>query len=200
MVKNLLTGLIIALSVLSTSAQENHVRRLPDIEKSGEQKIYTDKTDGFWIAAEASGAYSCRLYHSNFGLAEVDVTAGYRFNEYFRCGIGVGARYYFDNDKVRFDSSEWACPIYANVRGNIIPTMYRNVVPFYSFDIGGSIRDGFMIRPVVGIRVGQARHAFLLGLGYLGQNLKSYDFDESGKRYAKGKFVSFITLRLGYEF
>ncbi len=123
--------------------------------------------------------------------------AGYRFNEYVRVGLGLGARYYFDNNKVRSTLSEWAFPIFLNIRGNFIPTRYRDVVPYYSFDIGGTVRDGFMLRPTVGLRVGLERSAFLVGLGYVGQDLSTYSRDNLRKTR---RFVNFITLKLGYEF
>ena len=131
---------------------------------------------------------------TNAGFGSV---AGYRFNEYVRVGLGLGARYYFDNNKVRSTLSEWAFPIFLNVRGNFIPTRYRDVVPYYSFDIGGTVRDGFMLRPTVGLRVGRERSAFLVGLGYVGQDLSTYSRDNLRKTR---RFVNFITLKLGYEF
>lgn len=201
MVKKILIACALAAgSALLCQAQENQVNRLPEVDNRNAQKVYTENETGFWCSAEAVGAYSCRLFNSNFSLAEVDFTGGYRFNEYLRVGIGIGGRYYFDNSKVRYTSSEWAFPLYANVRGNFIPTQYRSVVPFYSFDLGGTIRDGFMMRPTVGIRVGQERHAFLLGVGYTGQDLKSFEINDMGHKVSKRKFVSFVTLKLGYEF
>lgn len=182
--------------VLSFNTQENTVLRLPEVDNSELQKTYTDNNRGFWIAAEAGGAYSCRINHSNFTATEITVTGGYRFNEYLRVGVGVGGRYYINNDKVRHDHIDWAFPIFANVRGNIIPTCYRNMVPYYSFDIGGTVRDGFMIRPAVGIRVGQPRNAFILSLGYMLQMSEVNVSDLNGK----DKAISFVSLRLGYEF
>lgn len=198
--KKMILTAVAALGMLVCSAQENQIKRLPDVNTRYEQKEYTENSTGFWAAVEASGAYSCRLFHSNFALAEVDAVFGYRFNDYVRVGIGVGGRYYFDNDKVRYTRSEWAFPLYANVRGNFMPTQYRNVVPYYSVDLGGTIRDGMMLRPTLGLRFGQERSAFLLGLGYLGQDLKSFACTEKGEIKSKRKFVSFITLKIGYEF
>lgn len=200
MVRKFLLAAALFFGVSSVVAQENQVYRMPEVETRDITKNYSSFDTGFWIAAEAVGAYSCRLYNSNFGLTEIDVTAGYRFNEYLRVGLGLGARYYFDNNKVRYYSSEWAMPIFANIRGNIIPTNYRTTVPYYSFDIGGTVRDGFMIRPTIGLRIGQPRNAFLLGLAYTGQSLKGFEFSPENKRLSKQRFVSFITLKLGYEF
>lgn len=203
------------LAVISASAQENQIKRLPDENYYSEQtqsnknvKSNTikpevnllDKDNGFWWSAELSAAYSCRILHSNFGFAELDATAGYRFNEFARLGFGIGARCYFDNNKVRYNKDSWGFPIYVNVRGNLISTAQRDFVPYYSVDMGGTVRDGFLMRPTIGVRIGQNRSAMLVGLSYVGQHLKSFDYNNAGQLIKKGRFVSFISLRVGYEF
>lgn len=164
---------------------------------------YSTYDKGFWGTIEATGGYSCRLGGRNIPMAEIDITGGYRFNEFFRVGIGIGSRYYINSDKLRYSSKDWAFPIYANVRGNFIPTEHRNVVPYYSLDIGAVVHDGFMVRPTLGIRIGQQRSAFLLGISYIGQNIRSYDnvVSELGiTKTRKNRFTSFVALRVGYEF
>ena len=83
-------------------------------------------------------------------------------------------------------------PLFLNLRGNFIPTGYRDVVPFWSIDFGTTFPDGVMFRPTLGIRVGQQRSAFTVALGYLGQHFKSLPDAPD--------FYSGITLKLGYEF
>ena len=83
-------------------------------------------------------------------------------------------------------------PIYANVRGNIISQDNRSVVPYWSFNIGGAIRDGFLVSPTIGIRVGEQRNAFIAGISYGYNEIKGY---ENGK-----KGINFVLMRLGYEF
>lgn len=196
-IRRIIAAIVVVSCSLGASAQLNQVNRLPGVDNSGIQKNYTESQTGFWAAAEASAGYSCRLFNSNFGYSEFDAVVGYRFNEFVRTGIGIGGRYYFDNAKVRTTASEWAFPIFVNVRGNFIPTQYRSVVPFYSFDIGGTVRDGFMVRPNVGLRIGRDRSAFLVSIGYSGQDLSSYNKTNGEKTR---KFISFINLKLGYEF
>lgn len=198
--KKIVCILSLLLSFVGMQAQENRVNRLPEIDSDRPQKVYTERNSGFWISPELSGAYSCRFNHSNFGFVELDVTAGYRFNEFVRLGAGIGARYYLDNNAVRKSNIAWTMPVFANIRGNMMATNYRNVVPYYSVDLGGTVRDGFLFRPTVGLRVGQQRSAFLVGLGYVGQDLKSYYVNKMGIIFDKRKFVSFVTLKLGYEF
>lgn len=155
---------------------------------------YGELNVGFWFSAEIGEAISCNINSGNYTFTELDVIGGYRLNEFLRFGIGLGARYY-NNNHYRYSSISLGMPIYATVRGNIIPNEYRNVVPYYSFDIGASIRDGFMFRPGVGIRVGQNRNAFLVNLSYLGQNIISIE-----NSLRKNKFTSFVMLKVGYEF
>ena len=162
--------------------------------KISSYKDYGELSTGFWFSAEIGEALSCNISRSNYTFTELDITAGYRFSQYFRCGIGVGARYY-NNNSQRFSNIAWGMPIYATLRGNLIPSEYRSVIPYYSFDIGASIRDGFMVRPGIGMRVGQNRSAFLVNLSYLGQNIISI---ENSQR--KNKFTSFVMLKVGYEF
>ena len=153
---------------------------------------YVTFDKGFWIAGEFRPAYTLHISSSDSPVMELDVTGGYRFNEFVRVGIGFGGRYYIKSDRLRKGNISWSFPIYANIRGNFIPTGYRDVVPYYSFDMGGSIRDGFMWRPTVGIRVGQKRSAFLLGLTYTGQSLIN--------THDKRNYCSMLGLTLGYEY
>lgn len=179
--------------------------KVPAVSKKADSySDYTTYTRGFWFAVELQGGYSARLVNKNIGMAELDVVGGYRFNDYLKLGIGIGARYYISSKEVRDKDVQWGFPIYANVRGNFMPSQYRTVVPYYSFDLGGSIRDGVMVRPTIGIRIGEPRQAFLVGLSYLGQSMKAdgkVDKDgKDGKPTKTDKFLSFVTLKIGYEF
>lgn len=184
---------------VAAQAQENNVRRLPKIDDKSVQEDYSENKTGFWIATEIGGAYSLRISNPNFGYGELDVTAGYRFNEYLRLGLGLGARTYIDNSAVRVKKSSWALPVFANVRGNFIPTQYRTTVPYYSVDLGGTAPDGFLFRPSVGLRIGQERQAFLISVGYVCQQMTVLTphkyWDEMRKTT-----LSFLSIRLGYEF
>lgn len=202
MVRKLTTIIALIGIIIPALSQENKVKRLPEINpnKSEENRIYTENQTGFFCAGEFVGAYSCRLENSNFGFLELDAIGGYRFNEYLNVGAGVGARYYFANNNVRYSSAKWAGPLFIDIRGQFIPHLYRNYVPYYSFDIGGTIRDGFMLRPTLGLRIGEPRSAFLIGIAYTGQNLTSYKWGEAGQKKKKDRFVSFITLKVGYQF
>lgn len=203
MVRKVFLALVAVLAVLPAFGQNNVVRRYPKVNPASspvnKYQEYTDRNSGFFWAAELMGGYSCRLNRSNFGFVELDAVAGYRINEYLNVGAGLGGRYYFDNDRVRYSTIKWGVPLFVDVRGQFIPSFNRNVVPYYSFDIGGTFRDGFMMRPTLGLRIGENRSAFLIGLAYTGQQITSYFYKNNFKN-KKGKFASFITLKIGYQF
>lgn len=169
---------------------------IPTESSKGDYVDYTNYQQGFWCAVELQGAYSCHLKNDNGALTELDIVGGYRFNEFFRLGLGLGARYYIENDKIRHSDIKWSFPIFLNLRGNIIPSEHRTVVPFYSVDLGGTVRDGFMVRPTIGVRLGDPRSAFTVGITYLGQSLKAPVAEGKYKR----DYTSFVGLKIGYEF
>lgn len=169
-------------------------------DKHYKQYIRYDRNDtGFWFAIEALGGSSINTTRKNVQFAEVDFFAGYRFNQFVRVGLGLGPRYYFNNQNIRYSSSEWTMPIMLNVRGNFIPNAYRHIIPYYSFNIGSSIGDGLMVRPHLGIRIGEPRSAFNLSVFYMGQNLGVTEIIND-KNVKKSIFISFFGLNLGYEF
>lgn len=197
-----IAALIACIAIMMPAlAQENQVTRIPTVpskDSNSPRSVRTYET-GFWIAPELTGGITCRTNHPNLGFGEFDVSGGYRFCQYLKVGIGAAVRYYFNNDKVRFKNTKVVFPLYFNVRGNMIDETYRTTVPYYSFDIGATTQDGFMVRPTVGIRIGESRGAFLLGLSYVGQNYRVKVSD--GTNVVRGNhFISGVALRVGYEF
>lgn len=164
----------------------------PAVKEDRAIRDMTDNDTGFWMSAQVNGSYSVFISDKCTPWTELDVAGGYRFNQYLKVGVGFGGRYYFENDRLRNNNVKWSFPVFATVRGNFIPDDYRTVTPYYSFDIGGAIRDGFMWRPTVGLRIGQSRSAFLVGITYTGQSLKY--------KTGKDRYISGVGLTLGYEF
>lgn len=171
-------------------------------EKANPIKDYGANDYGFWNAVELQGGYSVNHSHSNIGLTEADYVAGYRFNEFLRVGAGIGARFYPKSNHLRYTTWKWSFPLFFNVRGNIIGREHhRPVIPYYSFDIGAAIHDGFMVRPTIGLRIGDFdRSAFLIGISYLAQNLRVASVNAEGELERDNYLSSFITLKIGYEF
>lgn len=197
-----LAFLIIAIAALVAPQYASAQR--DDIIYPTEQNLGTRHTNlsknntGFFFAVEASGGVT--VTGATVPMVELDVVGGYRFNEFVRLGIGLGPRYYINGDRIRAAKKEqWTMPLYLNIRGNFIPGDYRNVIPYYSVDAGYTIGDDFMIRPSVGVRFGSNRSAFLLGIAYLGQNMKTGIINPDTNKETK-YFGSFLCLKLGYEF
>lgn len=172
--------------------------KIPYERGKQEHKNYSTYSSGFFFAIEGNGGYSLNLSGNNIGFGEVDFVGGYRVNEFFRIGAGFGPRYYFGPERARLNVARWGMPLYLNIRGNFIPSEYRDCVPYYSIDCGTSFPDGIMFRPTIGVRIGEPRSAFLLGVSYTGQQLKNADLDKDGK--LKHKFTSFLSIKIGYEF
>ncbi len=163
-------------------------------EESSRRKYvdYEDNDKGFWWAAELSGGPSVFYEKANLGHTQLAIVGGYRFNDFIRAGIGLGARYYIDNKKVRAKSNAWSFPIYANLRGNFMPQDVRRVVPYWSVDVGGTIRDGFFFSPTLGVRFGGKRSNMLVGISYTGQTMDT--------KWESDKMVSLLSAKIGYEF
>lgn len=158
---------------------------------------------GFWWGADLSGAVSLREHVRNISFVELDAVAGYRFNDFIRVGVGIGVRDYLGRQyTVRARHTHFAYPVFGTARGNIIISDYRNVVPYWSVDCGAAIQDGFMLRPTLGVRIGsEKRHSLILGLSYLNQRLLvGRTYDDNNKKNDSFKNISFLCLRVGYEF
>lgn len=183
-------------AVLTCSAQENKINRIPEKGYDVNQQRYYEYDRGFWFGAEAMYGYSCHTHGHNMGFAEIDLTAGYRFSQFFKIGVGTGPRHYISQKSLRRHDTEWAMPIFGVLRGNLMPGKYRRVVPYYSVEAGGVLGDGFMIRPSLGIRIGEPREAFTLAVSYMGQDISTWN----SKMEKAFKYTNFAAIRLGYEF
>ncbi len=173
---------------------------------------YNDAASGFWCAVDLMGGYTFHgdaAGNENAVPVEFDAVAGYRFNEYLKVGLGLGARYYINSDHLRYRSMEWSMPLFLNLRGNFISSELRRVTPFWSMDAGVAFGDGAMVRPTIGLRFGDFRRSsFTMALGYQGQhmNTRNYATETTADGlsipmcYKKGEWVSGIVFKIGYEF
>lgn len=166
---------------------------LPEASTRSSYVDYNDQNHGYWWSAELSGGPSVFYDKATFGHTQIAVINGYRFNEFFRAGIGLGIRYYIDNNQVRSKSDAWSFPVYADIRGNFISQDVRRVVPYWSVDMGGAIRDGFFFSPTIGIRAGGKRSNMLVGISYTGQSTNT-------KWESNKQLVSFLSAKIGFEF
>ncbi len=189
--KKILTVILIMTFATSLYAQDNI--RLPERPKNRTQyRDLTVQEHGYWTAVELGGGMTTMFNRSNMAMVDLDWVNGYRFSEFFRAGVGLGVKYLFNNDKVRTSSVAWVFPVYVNARGNFISQQDRGSVPFWSVNVGGEFRGGFLFAPTLGYRFGASRHSFTLGVGY---TLSQYD------TYKKNnEMIGTIHLKVGYEF
>lgn len=190
MLKILLSSLLLcALSVQTAGAQDI---KMPNQPKKAKYNDFSTREKGFWCAVEAGVGTTVENNMRNMQRADLSFTGGYRFSEYLRAGVGVGAGYYFNNTSRRSTNTDVNIPIFANVRGNMVSQYSRTAVPYWSMSIGGKVDDGFFVKPTVGCRFGELRQSFLLGLSYEYSRMKFADPDKKG--------ASYFSLVLGYEF
>lgn len=194
--KKLIIGLLLLMGVGQAMAQ-NDVR-LPQRPNRPAYHDHTQLGDGFWIAVEAQGGTSILVGNNktNAQRAGVSIIGGYMFSEFLKVGLGMGGNYYFGNNQPMRDTGiEWTMPIYVDLRGNFGSQEVRNCVPYWSLDLGGAVRDGIFFSPTVGLRFGEKRGSWLLGLNY---NLSQIDNSKKPIKYPD--LVSFVSLKVGYEF
>lgn len=186
-----LSFVLLALAAVG-NAQER-VIKMPEAPKQSEYTEFSLKEKGYWWSADVCVGPSLTFHEKNLLTTGVNFVNGYRFDDYLRVGIGIGAQYHaVHNDDIRDTDIKWTMPIFLNARGNFISQEIREIVPFWSVDLGGVIRDGFMFTPSIGARIGEQRSAFLVSLGY---SLRTIDAKDD---YAKTR--NYIVLKLGYEF
>ena len=184
--------LCLVMTAVMVNAQDRQII-MPEAPMQEKYTEFTLKDNGYWCSVELDVAPSVKFHEMCMWTSTLSFVNGYRFNDYVRLGVGVGAGYYFaNNDVVRDTDIKWTMPIFVNVRGNFMSQEVREIVPFWSVDIGGAVRDGFLFTPSVGCRIGERRSAFLASLGY------SYRGIDAKKGLSNNR--SFIVLKIGYEF
>ncbi len=193
MKKLLLSTIFVLFCSMAVEAQVREIR-LPEKPKRAQHHDYSQDDAGFWCAVEASGGSSVITGHKNIQYADLTFTAGYRMNEYLRFGAGLGVRdYVAGNDAVRGGKEPLTLPVFVNARGSIITQYDRGIVPYWSVNVGAFVGDGVFFSPTIGMRIGQIRNSFLIGLNYTFGNI-----DVVKPIYSEG--VNFFGLKIGYEF
>lgn len=182
----------LVMAVVMVDAQDRQIR-MPAVPKQEKYTEFTLKNKGYWCSVEFGVASSAKFHETCMWTSTLSFVNGYRFNDYLRLGVGIGAGYYFANNDVARDTDiKWTMPIFVNARGNFMSQEVREIVPFWSVDIGGAVRDGFLFTPSVGCRIGERRSAFLVSLGYSYRGIDA--------KRGLGNSRSFILLKIGYEF
>ena len=180
----------LAFGAIVMFAQEVRLPELPN--NRTHYTDYNDKESGYWGSISANTSSTLMFKRKNMQNVGADWVNGYRFNEFLRVGLGVGLRYYVNNDHVRRSDIAWSFPIYVDVRGNIISQQDRGAVPYWSVDLGGEIRGGLYFSPTLGYRFGTQRGSLLLGVSYTLWQADTWKKDNES--------ISGVSLKVGYEF
>lgn len=136
-----------------------------------------------------------------FGL---EFTAGYRFNDYIRAGVGTGISYcdltlegYFGI----FRGSEAYIPLFANVKANFVKI---GISPYMSFDLGHSFLVpfsdaakktdlGIFANPAFGVDFPLSSGSIFFEVGYKYQAMES-EYITENMNYSQ------LTIAVGYNF
>ena len=194
--KRLLLSSIVALFAASSLFAQNSDIRLPQRPDRPNYREHARAESGFWCAAELEGIAFLNT-PDIMPLAGINLTAGYRFSEFIRIGAGIGFDYYITNTDQRFNTAkrqakDFTFPIYLNARGNIISQYSRTLVPYWSANVGVAVNDGFYFQPTIGLRFGDKRDSWLVGIGFTVQHLDM--------QKAKDETGFGAHLKVGYEF
>lgn len=199
--KKIFSLLVMCLVMIGSVAvaQERQVRlpNRPNTRRNVENFVgHASMEHGYWCAIEVDGGSSVMINKDNVPFAGLQYIGGYRFSEFFRAGLGVGARYYISDPGVRDRTDSWAFPFFVNLRGNMMTQEVYHTVPYWSISAGVVARDGIMFQPSVGFRTGTLRNAFIMSLGYRYQQMDT--------RYngvpKENDNVNCVSITLGYEF
>ena len=167
--------------------------RMPELPKHHNYVDHTEYNSGFWCAIEGNGGSSLVFRHTNFQRVGLTLTGGYMINEYIKFGMGLGGNYYCNNNSnCRHTKVAFTMPIFFDVRGNLVSQEVRNFVPYWSLDLGGAAGDGFFMSPTIGMRFGQKRDSWLLGI--------AYTLNRINNNPGYPKTVSTFAIKFGYEF
>lgn len=163
---------LLALVLCHAATAQVRTVRMPEKPLSGTN--IAENSTGYWCSIEANGGSTLMENHRNVALVSAEFTNGYRFSQWIKVGAGLGIMYYPSNNKVRDTRNHLSMPLFLNARGNILSEEIRSTVPYWAVNLGTSIPDGFFLTPTVGLRIGEKRSAFLVGLSYTIRHLTTY--------------------------
>lgn len=178
------------LIILFTGSAQNRIIKMPELP--GKSFNIAEMEKGYWCSIEINSGATLMEGHKNLAFVNVEYTNGYRFSQWLKVGAGLGVTYYVGNNDIRNTDKNLSMPLFVNARGNLLTESIRYAVPFWAVNIGTSLPDGFFFAPTIGLRFGEPRSAFLLGLSYSLRHLKT---DPCCIDYYSGAMI-----KLGYEF
>lgn len=182
---------LVCMGFVTSLAQSRQIIMPEESQEKGFANL-AEQEQGYWCGIDAEFGSTLMENKKNVASVGVNFTNGYRFNEYLKVGIGLGVLYYVNSDNVRVRKSHLAMPLFVNLHGNMVTEEIRRTVPYWSVNVGTAMPDGFFFNPQVGLRIGEKRSAFCIGIGYVLRKLDSLSQNTSS--------YSGASLKIGYEF
>lgn len=182
---------LVCMGFVALLAQSRQIIMPEESQEKGFANL-AEQNQGYWCGIDAEFGSTLMENKKNVVSVGVNFTNGYRFNEYLKVGIGLGVLYYVNSDNVRARESHLAMPLFVNLHGNMVTEEIRRTVPYWSVNVGTAMPDGFFFNPQVGLRIGEKRSAFCIGIGYVLRKFDSLSQNTSS--------YSGASLKIGYEF
>ncbi len=175
------------------------------------------QSKGYELTVDATGGLGLtNLSKYSVGISVIN---GYRINDKFALGLGVGFKYaetlyYYSNDKTLGDyesrDNKFLVPVFAQVKfnfteGKISPFIIGDVG--YTFDVGKNPNknlEALFVEPIVGVDFKSAKTTWYLGLG---ANIQQHHYEyfhisdviKSSEKTIKGMAPT-LTLHFGVAF
>lgn len=172
---------------IQDSNQTNAVKLLPEMTAVQNDSTSLKRRGIFELGYQAgTGEFGLNRIMANFMMS-------FPLNPNFSMGIGIGFRYYREED-----DGQLVLPVYADFRANLTES---SVAPFISFKVGYSFYTdyginglGLLLFPSAGVRFGN-KNPVHLGIGYEMQSMEFYGFYSSSKRREfSGAFALFLGI------
>ena len=189
---------------LKTSEGNIFVYKIEDIEKMTKEENPNANNSNFGKnnSDQMNSGYSGRIelgYAYGVGDFPIDnikfnFINGYRINNYFSLGLGLGVRYYPDEEAV-------LVPIFLDVRSRFLQ---GNVSPYFAFNVGYTLDatadfagSGILISPQIGVSILNSSSSDInIGLAYDIQKLKNFEYIYSGRTVS----LNAVSLNFGIAF
>ena len=196
----LLTGLFLFGNLtIAQSVGEYRVRKTETVTKKIEKPKVIRETTTFFVMPEVG------VFGGDFHFGEMYLnfqgTFGYKFNNHFALGVGLG--YYFPAQNRRYYSY---IPLYINLRGDITKKQIaKEITPYYSLDFGYNlcVREyynhqsykkyikGLLFTPELGIRINNF---------HIGAAAMITEYHNNNRYNHEFSYVNLVlSLKLGYK-
>lgn len=158
---------------------------------------FEEQVSGYFFAAELGFGSSVGEDGGQIAPIGFSVVNGFRFSEFLSAGVGIGVRSYVGgaNKNIRtVNSDRTVFPIYFDLRGNFVSHKSRNLVPYWSMDVGYTLVDkDIFFSPTVGLSIGGNRNNFIVGITYMGQFIERPNKDSKD-------VLDMLGLKVGFQF